>query len=152
MDLRSLQSALNGKSALQEVQRCSHLADSAIVASHVIESHSLSKLIIFAKLFGLLEQIKSRVDVLLLQVVHGKDVADLTQLFAGAGELLRGSSEVDLLDFEKLFKDSNSFNILALSNKNKKTTNTVIATVSHDSLFFPLHFVLNDYLRGYRIG
>lgn len=46
----SLQPALDGQGALQEVQSRPHLANSAIVASHVVERHRLSELIRLAQL------------------------------------------------------------------------------------------------------
>ena len=46
----SLKSTFNSKSPLQKVQGGPHLADSSVVAGHVIEGHGLSELIVFAKL------------------------------------------------------------------------------------------------------
>ena len=82
LSLGPLQTALNGKRALQEVERCAHLADSSIVASHVVECHGLTELVGLAQLLTLLEQVESRIDILLLQVVDGEDVANFAQLLA----------------------------------------------------------------------
>lgn len=50
LHLRSLQLGLNRECLLQEVEGRAHLADPAVVASHVIEGHGLSKLVVLAKL------------------------------------------------------------------------------------------------------
>jgi hypothetical protein len=84
----SLQSRLYSESPLQEVQGSSHLTNSAVIAGHVVECHCLTKFIIFAEFFALLEQVKGTVDVLFLQIVDGKDVTYLTELLARPSELL----------------------------------------------------------------
>ena len=114
LDFWALEPRFNRKSTLQEVESCAHFANSTIVASHVVEGHSLTKLIVFAELFRLLQQVQSTVDVLLLEVVDGKDVTDFAELLASACEFTRGSSEVHFLHPEELLKNSDGFNIFAL--------------------------------------
>lgn len=100
LDLGSLQARLNRERPLEEVQGCAHLSNAAIVASHVVEGHGLSKLVVLAQLLRLLEEVERAVDVLLLQVVDCEDVTDFAQLLAGACELTRCRAEVHLLDLE----------------------------------------------------
>ena len=114
LDLGSLQPRLNRECPLQEVEGGAHFADAAIVASHVVEGHCLSQLVVFAKLLALLEQIKRTVNVFLLQVVDRKDVANLAQLLARACELAARRSEMHLLNLQELLEDSNRLHILAL--------------------------------------
>ncbi len=98
LDLGSLQPGLNRESPLQEVERCTHFADSAIIASHVIEGHRLTKFIVLAKFFAFLQKVKCTVDIFLLEVVDCKDVADLTQLLACARELSRCGAKMHFFD------------------------------------------------------
>ena len=114
LDLRALEPRFNSKSSLQEVKSSAHFANSTIVAGHVVESHSLAKLVVFAKLFRLLQQVQSAVDVLLLEVVDGEDVTDFAKLLASACKFARGSTEVHFLHPEELLQDSDGFNIFAL--------------------------------------
>ena len=57
LDLRSLQSRLDCQGTLEEVECSAHLSYASIVAGHVIECHGLSKLVVFAELLTLLEQV-----------------------------------------------------------------------------------------------
>ena len=114
LNLRALEPRFNRKSSLQEVKSSAHFANSTIVACHVVESHSLAKLVVFTKLFRLLQKVQSAVNVLLLEVVDCKDVTDFTELLASACEFARGSSEVHFLHPEELLQDSDGFNIFAL--------------------------------------
>ena len=82
----ALEPRFNRKSSLQEVESSAHFADSTIVAGHVVEGHGLTKLVIFTELFRLLQQVQSAVDVLLLEIVDGKDVTDFAELLASASE------------------------------------------------------------------
>ena len=114
LNLRALQTGLNGKCTLQKVESGSHFADATVVARHVIEGHSLAELVVLAEFLALLQQIQCTVDVLFLQVVDGEDIADLAQLLASPRELFRCGAKVHFLDFEQLFEDANRLNILAL--------------------------------------
>ena len=114
LDFWALEPRFNRKSTLQEIESCAHFANSTIVASHVVEGHSLTKLVVFTELFRLLQQVQSAIDVFFLEVVDSEDVADLAQLLAGSCELFRSRAKVHFLDFKELFKDANCFNILAL--------------------------------------
>lgn len=114
LDFGTLKSRLNRQGSLQKVERCAHLSNTAVVAGHVVEGHSLTKLIVLAKLLGLLEEVERTVDIFLLEVVDGEDVANLTQLLARASEFARRGTEVHLLDLEQLFQDSDRFHIFAL--------------------------------------
>ena len=87
LDLGLLQTRFDSKSTLEEVERCTHLSNTAVVASHVVEGHGLTELVVLAKLLRLFQQIQRTVNVFLLQVVHGKDITNLAELLAGAGEL-----------------------------------------------------------------
>jgi len=69
---------------LQKIEGSTHLADTSVVASHVVVGHSLSELIVFAQFLRLLEQVQRTVYVLLLEVVNGKNVADFAELLATA--------------------------------------------------------------------
>ena len=100
---------------MQEVEGSSHLADAAVVARHVVEGHGLAKLVVLAKLFRLLEQVESAIDVLLLQVVNCEDIADLAKLLACACEFTRSRAEMDLLNFQEFLQDANCFNVFALN-------------------------------------
>ena len=86
MDFRALEPRFNSKSSLQEVKSSAHFANSTIVAGHVVESHSLTKLVVFTELFRFLQKVQSAVDVLLLEVVDGEDVTDFAELLASACE------------------------------------------------------------------
>ena len=86
LDLWALEPRFNSKSSLQEVKSSAHFANSTIVACHVVESHSLAKLVVFTKLFRLLQQVQSAVDVLLLEIIDGKDVTDFAELLASTSE------------------------------------------------------------------
>ena len=114
LDLGTLQPRLDRQGALQEVQRRAHLTDAAVVACHVVECHSLAKLIVLTQLLGLFEEVKCAIDVLLLEVVDGQDVANLAKLLACSRELLRRCSKMYLLDLEELLEDANRLDILAL--------------------------------------
>ena len=74
----SLKPRLDGQCSLQKVERSSHLTNASIVASHIVESHCLSKLVGFTKLLGLSEQIKGGIDVFFLQIVDSENVTDFT--------------------------------------------------------------------------
>ena len=115
LSLGPLQTTLDRERALQEVERCAHLADSPIVARHVVEGHGLTELVGLAKLLALLEQVERRVDVLLLQVVDGEDVANFAQLLARLRKFFRVRAEVGFLNFEKLLEDADGLNILGLA-------------------------------------
>ena len=84
LDLRALEPRFNSKSSLQEVKSSAHFANSTIVAGHVVEGHSLTKLVVFTELFRLLQQVQSAIDVFLLEVVDSKDVTDFAELLASA--------------------------------------------------------------------
>ena len=114
LDLGALQPRLDRQGALQEVKCRAHLADAAVVACHVIEGHSLAELVVLTQLLRLFEQVKRAVDVLLLEVVDGQDVANLAQLLACSRELLRRCSKMYLLDLEELLEDADRLDILAL--------------------------------------
>ena len=86
LDLRSLQTRLNSECTLQEVQGGAHLSNTSIVASHIVEGHSLAELVVLAELLRLFEQVKSTVNVFFLEVINCKDVANFTQLLARARE------------------------------------------------------------------
>ena len=45
LSLGPLQTALDGERALKEVKRCAHLANSPVVARHVVEGHGLTQLV-----------------------------------------------------------------------------------------------------------
>ena len=77
LDLGSLQPRLDRQGALQEIQCRAHLTNTAVVACHVIECHSLAQFVVLTKLLRLFEKIKRAIDVLLLEVVDGQDVANL---------------------------------------------------------------------------
>lgn len=98
LDLGSLQPRFNRESPLQEVERCTHFSNTAIVASHVVEGHRLTKFIVLAQFFAFLQKVKCTVNILLLEVVDCKDVADLTQLFACARELSRCCAKMHFFD------------------------------------------------------
>ena len=87
---------------MQEVECGSHFANASVVASHVVECHGLSQFVVLAQLLTLFEQVQSTVDVLLLQVVDGEDVADFAQLLARACEFSRRSSKMNFFDLQKL--------------------------------------------------
>ena len=86
LNFGALEPRFNCEGPLQEVESCAHFADSTIVAGHVVEGHGLTKFVVFAELFRLLQQVQSAVDVLLLEVVDGKDVTDFAELLASACE------------------------------------------------------------------
>lgn len=44
----SLETRFNGQSLLKIVKGGSHLADPAVIASHVVEGHRLAQLVVFA--------------------------------------------------------------------------------------------------------
>lgn len=84
-----------------------------VVASEIVECHCLTEFVVLAKLFRLLEQIKCTIDVFLFEIVDGKDVADLAELFARLGELrtMIGQSVTSLLlvpKFSFLIRNSSS--------------------------------------------
>ena len=51
LDLWALQSRLNRQCPLQEVQGSSHLANTAVVARHVVEGHGLAQFVVLTKFF-----------------------------------------------------------------------------------------------------
>ena len=51
LDLWALEPRFNSKSSLQEVKSSAHFANPTIVAGHVVEGHSLTKLVVFTELF-----------------------------------------------------------------------------------------------------
>lgn len=120
LNLGSLQLSLDCERLLQEVECRAHLADPAVVASHVVVGHGLAELVVLAELLTLAQKVERRVDVLLLQVVDSKDVTNFAQLLAAAREFLRVRAEVGLLDLEELLEDTDGFNVLALYSKQIK--------------------------------
>lgn len=78
----------------------------------------MSKLVVFAEFFGLLQKVKGAVDVFFFEVVDGENIADFAELFAGSRELARRCSKVDLLYLEQLLKNSDCLNVFALSKVN----------------------------------
>ena len=55
---------------MQEVKGSSKLANPSIIASHVVEGHSLAEFVIFTEFFGLLQQFKSAIHVVFLEIVN----------------------------------------------------------------------------------
>ena len=66
LNLRTLETGLNGECALQKVEGGSHFADATVVARHVVEGHSLAEFVVLAEFLALLQQIQCTVDVLFL--------------------------------------------------------------------------------------
>ena len=65
---------------MQKIQGRSHFADAPVVASHVVERHGLTELVVFAKDLRLLQEVESTIDILLFEVVDCEDIADFAQL------------------------------------------------------------------------
>ena len=120
LDFGPLQFGLNRQGLLQKVEGGAHFADAAVVASHIVEGHGLAEFVVLAEFLRLLQQIKRRVHVLLLQVVNGQNIANLAQLLAGAREFLRSRSKVHFLYFQKFLKDANCLYIFGLKQKRIK--------------------------------
>lgn len=114
LDFGALQPRLDRQGTLQEVQGGAHLTNAAVVARHVVEGHCLAKLVVLAELLRLFEQVQRAVDVLLLKVVDGEDVANLAKLLASSRKLLRCRSKMHLLDLEELLENADRLDILAL--------------------------------------
>jgi hypothetical protein len=89
LDLGPLQTGLNGQSLLEEVECGTHLPDSSIVTSHIIESHCHAQFVGLAQLLRLLEQIQGTINILFFEIVDGKNIANFAQLFARSRELYR---------------------------------------------------------------
>lgn len=139
LGFRSLKSAFDCQSALQEIEGGPHFTDSPVVAGHVVESHGLTELIVLAELLGLLEEVQGAVNVLLLKVIYCKDVADFAQLFAALGELFRVGTEVRLLHFEQFFKHADGLDVLAFT--------LVLLDGVFKLLHLSLHLGINGLLR-----
>jgi hypothetical protein len=142
LDLGSLQARLNRESPLQEGKSKSHFADTSVVAGHVVESHSLSKLVVLTEFLGLSKEIESTVDIFLLEVVDSEDVANLAKLLATLGEFAARSAVVELLDFQKFLQNANCLNVLALLNQtwsvteNERRKKNTIPNVLFTSLWY----------------
>lgn len=102
LDLRSLQSRLDCQGTLEEVECSAHLSYASIVTGHVIECHGLSKLVVFAELLTLLEQVERAIYVFFLEIVDGQDVTDFAELFARAREFTASRTKVHFLDLKQL--------------------------------------------------
>ena len=82
----SLKPALDSESPLQEIESGPHFSDSPVVASHIIESHCLSKLVVLTEFLRFLEEVQGTINIFLFQIVDSQDVADFTELLATLGE------------------------------------------------------------------
>jgi hypothetical protein len=74
----------------------------------------LAQLVVLAQLLRLLEQVQRTIDVFFLQVIDSEYIANLTQLFARPGELLRVGAEYLLFPLEQLFQHPYGLDVLAL--------------------------------------
>lgn len=65
----SLKPRLDSQSSLQKVESSSHFTNSSIIASHVIKSHCLTKLVVLAELLRFFQEIEGTVDILFFKII-----------------------------------------------------------------------------------